>query len=186
MLRLRNRILIRLSAVTMLRRIEIMRLNVEDYQRPFILVRNPAKRSEYTERILDPKTCRLLDEYLKLRRRLRVKCPALFITGRGHKARRLSLKGLSDIIKRIREEAGIDKPRAGWHAHRRGGITIAHREGVSEKLLSKYTGITPEIVKRYIRLDHSDAIEAFSKAHPFFKEAENDQAYQKGAGPQKL
>jgi integrase len=168
MLKLRNRALIRLSAVTMVRRIEIMRLNIEDYRKPYILVRRPAKESEYTLRILDPETSDILDDYLKLRRRLRVKCRALFVRGRGKDAKRMSLSGLSDLIRKIREVAGIEKPRAGWHAHRRGRITIAHKEGLSEKLLSKYMGLTPEMVKRYKQLDRSDAIQAFARSHPFF------------------
>ena len=41
---------------------------------------------------------------------------------------------------------------------------------MSEKELSKYTGITPEIVKRYIQLDHSDAVKAFEESHPIFQQ----------------
>ena len=167
MLKLRNRALVRLSSVTMLRRGEIRLIDVDDYRRPFIMVRNPEKNSEYTERLLDSETCEALDVYLETRKKM--KCEALFITGKGKRAKRISLRGFSDVIKKIREAAGIDKPGAGWHAHRRGGITLAHKGGMSEKALSEYTGITEDIVKRYIRLDKSDAIEAFSKSHPLFK-----------------
>jgi len=41
---------------------------------------------------------------------------------------------------------------------------------MTEKALSEYTGITPEIVKRYIQLDRTDAMQAFAESHPFFKE----------------
>jgi hypothetical protein len=92
----------------------------------------------------------------------------------------MRLSGLSDLIKRIREVADIDKPRAGWHAHRRGGLTVAHKGGSSEKQLSRYTGITPEIVKRYIQLDQTDAIHAFARSHPFFN-AENRRSAKNGA-----
>ena len=170
MLRLRNRALVRLSSVTMLRRGEIRLVDVDDYRRPFILVRNPEKNSEYTERLLDSETCDAVDVYLEARKS--PKCPALFITGSGKRAGRISLRGLSEVIKRIREAAGIDKPGAGWHAHRRGGITLAHKGGMSEKELSAYTGITEDIVKRYIRLDKTDAIQAFERSHPLFKEKE--------------
>ena len=46
MLQLRNRALVRLSSVTMLWRGEIRLIDVEDYRRPFIMVRNPEKNSE--------------------------------------------------------------------------------------------------------------------------------------------
>lgn len=167
MLQLRNRALVRLSSVTMLRRGEIRLIDVGDYRRPFILVRNPEKNSEYTERLLDSETCDAVDAYLEARKK--TPCTALFITGKGKRAKRISLRGFSEVIKNIREAAGIDKPGAGWHAHRRGGITLAHKGGMSEKALSEYTGITEDIVKRYIRLDKADAIEAFEKSHPLFK-----------------
>ena len=173
MLMLRNRALVRLSSVTMLRRGEIRLIDVEDYSRPFIQVRNPEKNSEYTKRLLDSETCDAVDAYLEARKS--PPCPALFITGKGKRAKRISLRGFSDVIKNIREAAGIDKPGAGWHAHRRGGITQAHQGGMSEKALSVYTGITENIVKRYIRLDKTDAIQAFERSHPLFKAKKDEE-----------
>ena len=174
LLRLRNRALVRLSSVTMLRRGEIRLIDVDDYRRPFIMVRNPEKNSEYTERLLDSETCDAVDAYLEARRSS--KCPALFVTGKGKRAKRISLRGFSEVIKNIREAADIDKPGAGWHAHRRGGITQAHKGGMSEKELSAYTGITEDIVKRYIRLDKTDAIKAFERSHPLFKNKDEEKA----------
>ena len=147
LLKLRNRAMIRISQVTMLRMGEMRMLDIEDYRRPIVRIRSPEKNSEYTERILNPETCDLLEEYLEKRKRTSHR--ALFITGTGKRSRRISLGGLSNILKSIREEAGIDKDRGGWHAFRRGGITIAHREGMSAKAISKYTGITEDIVNRY-------------------------------------
>jgi integrase len=167
LLKLRNRAMIRLSQVTMLRMGEMRMLDVEDYRRPVVRIRLPEKNSEYTERVLDSETCELLDEYLEKRRRTSHK--ALFTTGTGKRFRRISLGGLSNILKSIREEAGIDKDRGGWHAFRRGGITIAHKEGMSAKAISKYTGITEDIVNRYIQLDKEEAKEMFVDSHPFFK-----------------
>jgi len=167
MLKLRNTALIRLDSVTMLRIGEVRMLDVDDYRRPILRIRNPEKNSEYTERILDSETCDVLDAYLEARKRARH--PALFIAGRGRSARRLSLRGLSDILLRIRRAAGVDRPRGGWHAFRRGGLTEAHKGGTSEKALSEYTGITPKIVQGYIQLDTSAAKEQFVKGHPRFK-----------------
>jgi len=90
--------------------------------------------------------------------------------GTEKRAIRISGRNLSHLMKTMREVAGIDKPRAGYHANRREGITIAHKEGMSEKEVSEYTGITPEIVKRYIQLDRSDTVRAFEESHPFFKQ----------------
>ncbi len=79
----------------------------------------------------------------------------------------LSLRGLFDILLRIRREMGIDKPGAGWHAFRRGGITILHKEGMSAKAISTYTEITKEIVNKYIQLEKTEATVMFTEAHPF-------------------
>jgi integrase len=174
LLKLRNRAMIRLSQVTMLRMGEMRMLDVEDYRRPIVRIRSPMKNSEYTERILDPETCDLLDEYLEKRKR--TSHSAMFITGTGKRSKRISLGGLSNILKRIRKEARIDKDRGGWHAFRRGGITIAHREGMSAKAISKYTGITEDIVNRYIQLDREEAKEMFVDSHPFFKREELSEA----------
>jgi len=166
--------MIRLSQVTMLRMGEMRMLNVEDYRRPVVKIRSPEKNSEHTERMLDPETCGLLDKYLEKRKRTSHR--ALFITGTGKRSRRISLGGLSNILKSIREEAGIDKDRGGWHAFRRGGITIAHKEGMSAKAISKYNGITEDIVNRYIQLDKEEAKEMFVDTHPFFKREELSEA----------
>jgi len=97
MLKLRNKAVTRLSAVTMFRRGEIRMLYRDDYRRSHIRVRNPEKNSEYTERLLDSETREALDAYLEARKR--TKHQALFITGKGKHARRISLSGLTYLIK---------------------------------------------------------------------------------------
>jgi integrase len=174
LLKLRNHAMIRLSQVTVLRMGEMRMLDIEDYRRPVVRIRNPEKNSEYTERVLDSETCEVLEEYLEKRRRTSHR--ALFITRTGKRSKRISLGGLSNILKNIREEAGIDKDRGGWHAFRRGGITIAHKEGMSAKAISMYTGITEDIVNRYIQLDREEAKEMFVDTHPFFKREELSEA----------
>ena len=91
--------MIRLSQVTMLRMGEMRKLDIEDYRRPVVRIRSPEKNSEYTERVLDSQTCELLDEYLEKRRKTSHR--ALFITGTGKRSRRISLGGLSNILKSI-------------------------------------------------------------------------------------
>jgi integrase len=82
-LKLRNKLLVRLDAGTVLRVGEIARLDVENCRRPYLYIMNPEKDSEYTQRLLDAETCDLMDQYLKARRRY--KSPALFITKTGKK-----------------------------------------------------------------------------------------------------
>jgi integrase len=172
MLKARNYAMVRLDQVTMLRVGEMRLLDIEDYRPPVIRIRKPEKNSRYTERFLDPKTCEALDDYL--RKRGKPRCPALFVTGRRKRESRVSLRRMNGILMEIREEAGIDKERGGWHSFRRGGITIAHKRGMSAKAISKYTGITEDIVNRYIQLDTDDATEMFINSHPFFQQEGED------------
>lgn len=169
-LKLRNKLLIRFDAGTVLRVGEIARLDVENYRRPYLYVMNPEKDSEHTQRLLDAETCALMDQYLKARRRY--KSPALFITKTGKKASRISTRALSHVLLGIRKAAGIYKPRGGWHAFRRGGMTLVHkRTGMSSKAISKVVGITEKMVDRYIQLDTTDAIEMWAESHPFYDKA---------------
>lgn len=74
----------------------------------------------------------------------------MWVRGRGKN--RLSLRQLSDIIKQIKDEAGIKKERAGFHANRRRFVTFLDEHGMSAKEITDYMGWKdPRTVFRYIQ-----------------------------------
>jgi len=174
----RDHALIRLENVVGLRRIEIRNLNIKDYQPPHLRVET-AKHGNLVWRRLDPVTCKILDEWIRVRRRKRRQedPDALFI--RGEHGPRLSLSGLSHIIRSIREEASIAKPQAGFHATRRGRITFLHREGFSGAELTKEWGwVSPTTVQTYIRLSKRDVERKLVEKDPYFQESPEEEKHE--------
>jgi len=166
----RNYAIVRLENAIGLRRGELRNLNIDDYNKPHIIVQT-LKGGRTVRRALDPETCRALDEWIKVRRRKRRQedSEALFI--RGTHGPRLSHSGLNYIIRSIREKAGIEKMGAGFHASRRGRVTDLHRRGVSGPTLTREWGWrSRETVNTYIRLSKREAEESIQEAHPYFRE----------------
>jgi site-specific recombinase XerD len=162
--------LVRLENAIGLRRTEIRCLNVDDYRKPKLRVQT-AKHGEYVERELDPTTCDALDEYLGGRGRLRRVADANAMFVRGLRGPRLSLRGLNDIYKRIRDRAGIDKERASFHAARRGRITDLYERGMKEAELTKEWGWrSDQTVKTYVKLSKKHVEEKLRSIHPYFNE----------------
>lgn len=138
------------------------------------------KHGEAVSRDLDLETSKALAEYLSYRRKngggIRGKVEsdgnqlihALFITGKN--GNRLTRKSLSRIQKRIREEAGVNKRRAGFHAERRGRITSLYNAGVKRNALIKEWGWRNDsTVDTYIQPELEEVKEQVRNAHPFFK-----------------
>jgi integrase len=131
---LRDLAIVRLAYVVGLRRIELHTMDRIDYRRPEIYVKT-AKHGNPVWNDLDEKTCNILDAYLEIRKD---RNPAMFVRGRGRS--RLSRRTLSEILKAIREEAGVAKPRAGFHASRRKQVTDLDDAGVMPKQITIYKG----------------------------------------------
>jgi len=168
----RNYAIVRLENSVGLRRGEIRNLNISDYRKPHLRVKT-LKGGRIVYRSLDPETCRALDEWIRIRRRKRRQedPDALFI--RGTHGPRLSLGGLSYVFAEVRRRAGIDKPRAGFHASRRGRVTDLNRHGVSAPQLTEEWGWkSPQTVNTYIRLSKREVEKAIQEAHPYYHERE--------------
>jgi len=166
----RNYALIRLENCLGLRRGEIRNLNISDYKPPYLRVKT-LKGGRVVWRALDPETQRALEAWIRIRKRKRKQADpeALFIMGK--RGPRISLRGLSAIFAEIRQRAGIDKPRAGFHASRRGRITALHRKGISGPTLTKEWGWkTHQTVQTYIKLSKKEVETLIQKVHPYFKE----------------
>jgi len=131
---LRDLAIVRLSHILGPRRVELSKMDRADYRKPEIFIKT-AKHGNPVWNYMDEKTCAVLDAYLATRRD---RNPAMFVRGRGKS--RLSTRQLSDILKRIREEAGINKSRAGFHAARRKQVTDMDMRGATPKEITIYKG----------------------------------------------
>lgn len=78
----RDYAIIMLENTVGLRRVEIRNLDIDDYNRPWLLVRT-GKKGRVVRRELDSHTCDALDQWVKVRRRKRrqVDADAMFIRG---------------------------------------------------------------------------------------------------------
>jgi integrase len=161
--------LIRLSNVLGLRREELVNLNINDYKQPRLHIAT-IKHGKTVDRLLDSRTCEILQTWLDVLQTLpnRQDTRAIFIGNR--KGARMSPNAIGNIQREIRLEAGIYKNRAGFHATRRGRVTALHKRGLSEsELVSAWGWKDAGTVHRYIRLQPSDVEAKLEKVDPYFK-----------------
>jgi len=155
--------LIRITTITPTRRVELHRLNREDYQPPHLYIKT-AKGGLPAALALDPETLNLLDKYLNQRTDTD---PALFISGKGN---RISISTLSNIFREILTELNLYKRGLGWHGNRRGVTTILHKAGMSERELQEYgRWKSPFMPHKYIQLEPGEVDAKVKKVHPLIK-----------------
>lgn len=155
--------LMRVDAATGMRRVELTWLNEIDYERPRLAVKiAKSTRGRVVE--LDPDTCNALDSYIASRNS---KDGALFV---GKNGRRILKQTITDMFAKLRKDAGIEMPRAGWHAIRRGLATWLFKAGWREKELQEFIGWeSPAMPATYIQLAGSEIQKKVAATHPFFK-----------------
>jgi integrase len=155
--------LIRISVLRPTRRIELHRMNREDYTRPMLRIKT-AKGGVATTLSLDEKTCNLLDEYLATRKDSE---PALFISSKG---KRISISALSKTFKNTLVDLGLYRKGMGWHGMRRGVTTLLFKAGLKERELQEYGGWTsPFMPHRYIQLEGTEVDEKVRQRHPLIR-----------------
>ena len=167
---IRNYGIVRLSHALGPRRIEMHDLNVKHYQPPFILIPTGKKGKEVV-RELDVRTCKVLDDWLEIRRRQKLKSDDEALFSKSLRGGRLARRSFNDILLKLRERAGVHKNRAGFHAGRRGRVTNLHNAGMSGPDLTKLYGWeSPNTVLEYINSPTSKVEAKLRAVHPFFKE----------------
>jgi len=157
--------LLRIAVLTPIRRMELQRLDREDYQRPLLRIKT-RKGGEARTLTLDEKTCTLLDTCLALRKD---QDPALFVSNLG---RRISLPTLTLIFRQLLEGLGLYKPGMGWHSVRRGVATMLKKAGMDEAEIQEYGGWRSRgMVARYVRLEPPEVEDKAKHVHPLIKRA---------------
>lgn len=165
MTRQRNYAMHRVAVIVGLRRNELRGINLGDFQPPQIYIRT-SKGGDPRWRTLDKETIRAIERYLKLRGAN--DCPALFISSR---RRRLAPGSMNYISKSSRERAGINKPRAGWHAIRRGWCTWLNDRRISESKITMLGGWQEGSRQPhdYICMVPTQLEREMARVHPFWK-----------------
>lgn len=152
----------RLAIILGCRRVELVRMKIDDYKKPNINVRT-AKGGEPRVRQLDVETCRILDDYLKVRNSL---TDALFVTQRGFP---VSTQVVSERFTKHARACGFEK-RKGIHAVRRGVATWLFQGGMREKEIQELIGWkTPGMVSKYVQLEPGPVEQKARESHPFLK-----------------
>jgi integrase len=135
-----------------------------------------SKHGNRVQREIDFETARALAEYVRSRLRkrrvggslIRGDPNALFIAGRN--GRRVSVGTLSRVLRRIRVEAGIQKPRGGFHASRRGRINELYSSGVGRnELAAEWGWRNVSTIDHYIVPDKEQVKQDIRRVHPYFK-----------------
>jgi site-specific recombinase XerD len=161
--------MIRLENSTGLRRIEIQRLNISNFEPPYLTFVETAKGGNVIRRKLDPMTIDILQKYIAqlTATRRRADMDALFIDGKG--GGRLSVDTLTRYFIQIRRRAGVKGQRAGFHAARRRRVTQLYDAGLSGAQLTQVMGWKdPTTYLNYVHEDPKETEEKMERVHPYF------------------
>ena len=153
----------RLLFATGMRRDEICRITIDNYSRPNITFQM-SKGEEFRTVKLDNTTCRAIDGYLETREdRYKV----LFLNDH---SKPFTPDALSQVFKKYFRKIGAEK-RTGFHAIRRGLVTLLYNRGMGETEIQKFIGWkTREMVTRYIQFTPDRIGEDVRAIHPFYEE----------------
>ena len=141
--------LLRIAVSTGMRRKELTRIRLGDYNPPVLLCRL-AKGEDIKPRTLPLKTCAAVDKYLVSRPlNLLIPLNPLFLTPRGQA---ITTEYLNAMAKKYQKALGWPSGMA-LHAVRRGFVTMMYENGFRERELQELMGWkTPTMPAVYIRL----------------------------------
>lgn len=113
--------------------------------------------------IVDKETVRIQREHLKARAQLGTSSPALFINPFGE---RLTTQGISDVIARLRRNAGIER-HVTPHMLRHTVATLLLHNGVDIRVVQEFLGHTSIVTtQRYTHVSKEHLISVLRKRHP--------------------
>ena len=150
------------------RRTEMVNINVDDYHRPFLILRT-LKHGRIVKRELSPSTCDIIERWLRVRSSDYTPMDqAMFTHLRGKEVSRISARGLSEILQRIRGEAGVNLRYAGFHAIRRARVSAYRDSGLSGEEVTQIMGWEdPSTYLEYSMPDEELTAEKAKLLNPF-------------------
>ena len=153
--------LVRIAALTGPRRAELANLKWGDYSFPKLRFET-LKHGEIVDRIIDFETKDALDPMEKKKGRIFD----------------ISNVQMSSIFKGIKEEAGINKEKAGVHSLRRSLVTFLADAGLSDSKIGRYLGWKQAsnipMIDIYRQLDPKELQKEVVKVHPLIPENEKE------------
>jgi integrase/recombinase XerD len=168
---LRNLALLDLLFATGLRVGEASALNVQDFfvRESVFRVKGKGGRDRLAI-VVDKETVRVLREYLEARAEIETRCPALFLNSSG---KRLTTQGISNVVTRLREEAGIER-HVTPHMLRHTVATLLLRNGVDVRVVQEFLGHTSiATTQRYTHVTKEHLRGVLRKRHPSLRIRDN-------------
>ena len=162
--RLRNLALVDLLFATGLRVGEVSALDVQDFfvRESVFRVKGKGGRDRLAL-VVDEETVGVQREYLEARMRIETRSPALFLNSSG---KRLTTQGISNVIARLREEAGI-KRHVTPHMLRHTVATLLLRNGVDIRIVQEFLGhASIATTQRYTHVTKEHLRGVLRKRHP--------------------
>jgi site-specific recombinase XerD len=162
--RLRNLALVDLLFATGLRVGEVSSLDVQDFfvRESVFRVKGKGGRDRLAV-VVDEETVRVQRKYLEARAQIETRSPALFLNSSG---KRLTTQGISNVIARLREEAGI-KRHVTPHMLRHTVATLLLRNGVDIRIVQEFLGhASIATTQRYTHVTKEHLRGVLRKRHP--------------------
>lgn len=161
---LRNLALVDLLFATGLRVGEVSSLNVQDFFMRESVFRVKGKGGRYRLAVVvGDETVRIQRKYLEARGRIETRSRALFLNSSG---RRLTTQGIANVIKRLREEAGIER-HVTPHMLRHTVATLLLRNGVDIRVVQEFLGhASIATTQRYTHVTKEHLVGVLRKRHP--------------------
>ena len=162
--KLRDLALIELLFATGMRVGEVSSLDVKDFssQEAVFRVRGKGGRDRLAFTV-DQNTLEIQRKHLQSRLAIQTESPALFLNARGQ---RLSTQGISGVLSRLREEAGI-KRHITPHMLRHTVATLLLRNGADIRVVQEFLGhASIATTQRYTHITKEHLIGVLRKHHP--------------------
>lgn len=161
---LRNLALVDLLFATGLRVGEVSSLNVQDYfmRESVFRVKGKGGRDRLAV-VVGDETVRIQRKYLEARVRIETRSQALFLNSSGL---RLTTQGITNVIKQLREEAGIER-HVTPHMLRHTVATLLLRNGVDIRIVQEFLGhASIATTQRYTHITKEHLAGVLRKRHP--------------------
>lgn len=161
---LRNLALVDLLFATGIRVGEVSALDIRDFllEEGVFRVQGKGGRDRLAY-VVDKETVKIQRDYLEARRQIKTESPALFLNAFGE---RLSTQGIANIIRQLRQEAGIER-HVTPHMLRHTVATLLLRNGVDIRVVQEFLGhASIATTQRYTHITKEHLIGVLRRHHP--------------------
>lgn len=162
--RIRNLVLLEILFATGIRVGEAASLNLEHYDgdENVLVIKGKGGRDRLAF-IVDPTAIKIMNRYVRARRRIESDSPALFLNPA---LKRLSTQGIANVVGKFRRELKIQRP-VTPHMFRHTVATLLLRNGVDIRVVQEFLGhASIATTQQYTHIAKDHLINVLSKRHP--------------------